>query len=476
MDDVQELLNMASANFHAHKQAVAAINDDPVLRQWFAIEYKSYTTALSFFNLDAMELRNTRKNYNEIISKIFKQIEHCENELGNLNTEFIHNKKGNNIRIVGQINEMQTTCSTLQDLKKDLRELAQIFHNADQKIRSSLKSDHRAALTRFCAGNKFDSFDLGCRLYEMASEDETDPKRPPLLTELFLKANELQTALERLELPNMPGVAREIIMFQIEKAIRACQMIKDFSEEAAKLLGADIKQIQALKIELGQCNQAELTVILNQGPVLIETLSKSFINLNYLSHLLNHLIFFTEQLYDLKMFYKVLRIDFLPALTGKADRPDSPLNPTCLAEDKANHFFSGISGLIRTIKMLFASLSGKKVVSDLELRNKITETIKHCPIYFSKKPTDLARMEEFIHGYLDGFSKPFPYDSLFQVIKNVLAVYGDRIECFFNDFKIDPDKVVSISEFLPVVESKPPGKLGSLMKRIEKRLTTEIKI
>ena len=133
-------------------------------------------------------------------------------------------------------------------------------------------------------------------------------------------------------------------------------------------------------------------------------------------------------------------------------------------------YFSGIKGLLRIIKLLFGSAGSKKMVNETELKEKLQKILNTCSLYCSNNKDAIEEMREFIHGHLEMYHKPFPYNGLFDVCKKTLGLYGETVERTIFSYQIDPLRIKNGKDESPPEQNHSSVKqisLGRLIARIE---------
>ena len=107
------------------------------------------------------------------------------------------------------------------------------------------------------------------------------------------------------------------------------------------------------------------------------------------------------------------------------------------------------------MKLMFKSLSGDAAINQVELQLILEKAINNCGIFYGKSPKDVKELAAFIDSLIKQFSRPFPYDNIFLLVKQAIATYGTNVERFIKQYNTK-------KEFQAISKADIPSTFGKL--------------
>ncbi len=464
MEKAKETLNRIKSFLTRCENNIQQALADPRINQWGNIDFEKHAERLAYFELPLAEIRKASESLNKSTRNILQQIEHWKNDLGNLEAD-INMQSVTPERAQTLASALEKEFLTLKEQMGGLKNVTEILIAGDLELRQKMTLKGLVPLARKINSKSADNFEDGLEIYMFITKNETIEGNDTKLSDYFAKANDLQIRLENVKLPDMPGLAQAVIRHHTDTAINAIEIIKDFINSSNEKFADKISAVDAVKQEILSVQDESLSNLLKKYPNTAQSLGISITEFQFNKYILNKLKLVSSLLDNLYLFHSTLRHHFLSKLASQMRAEGNPINPQTVSAEKSDEFFSGVKGVMRSIRLLVSSLSGHQVLSDTELEQYLAQLLDSCPVYYGNSKDDIKKIEKEINKYIGNFDRPFPYEPLTRTMKNGLATFGSRLEKFINSFKLDKQAGEKREKSLGPA-TKPPATLGLLLKQI----------
>ena len=166
-----------------------------------------------------------------------------------------------------------------------------------------------------------------------------------------------------------------------------------------------------------------------------------------------------DALDQLSVFHLLLKNRLIPDLQRESALQGSTLSPITIAAKMTRTFFTfftGATGIIRSLKLMMTSLTGQAAINENELQLTLEKAIMNCKTYYGTSRDDLKKMKLYIDTLVGHYPKPFPYNDLFKLTRTTLSAYGEEVDKFIRlqDIPMDAQTLTKASL---------PAKVGLLL-------------
>lgn len=464
METPKLIIDQARTYLNDCKQNILNQYKNLRLIQWDNSNLEKYAAEMSFFGLP-QGMIIARDQHRKLSLAILKQIEKCENELGAIELEIVHNT------ISPEKALLLAEKSTLEsaDLNKPLDEWSgyvQTLLEADKILREKLSLAALVPFTLFVADkSKKEMIEEGYAFYQAITLEQPRAGNEVTLQGYLSHAVQLEKILLEIDLGPLSGLPAAIVNHQIKTALAAPDQLKHFIEEFHRQLPGECAVIATITKQLSELNRGDINSCLEQMDNLATTLSKNLISLRHKRKSYKQFEYIPLILQELKDFHSVLTARIIPDLCGRIAKPGSPVNPGTIAAELSAEYFTGLQGFVRAMKHLFGSIGGQQAIRLADLQEKIYKVLTTCEIYYGTTGTEIGKLQNFLDEHLCGYNKPFPYEPLFQLLKRSISLYGSRLEKYLLSCRVDsvavPDEEGTVSS------PRTGGTMGRLLSKIE---------
>ncbi|MGV1098288.1 hypothetical protein ACUUL3_02630 [Thiovibrio sp. JS02] len=430
---VEEMIDKAKARLAAQRNEAFTLPTDPRVTQWKKFNFTRYEYLLSFFKLSSM-LAEARDQHPAATQNVLRYIEKCENELGALEID-IHRRTVRPGSALAKAQRIIEGCAEYKDTLDSWRGHLNRLLIADKTIRENLFLAALLPIARELSKKNAELVEDGFIFYSMVKDDE-QANGHKTLHELKAQAIDLEKRIRTVDLGGLSGLARTIVDHQLQVVLRTTDQVKSFIEYFLQNLPGEILSVDRIQQELTGLKQAPAPAILEKLDALIPTLARNLIDLRHKAKTLKQIRLLPLILDEIKNLQLSLKTTILPELQRRIKETGSSVNPNSLAAEKTAEFFMGLKGFVRAVKLLFSSLGGQKVVKVDDLHKKIVDILTSCEVYYGSEREELGRLQNFIDAKLSDFDRPFPYEGIYQIVKESIAAYGTRLEKLLFSFEV----------------------------------------
>ncbi len=453
------------------QQEAQASLDDPQAAQWKKVDFLNIEEMLFLLGID-LSLNADNNKYRHNALEIIKKTEIIKNELGNIEAD-IRMHTTNPRRVKNNVQKVVQKSRELEPLLAEMFRLKTKIHQATATIKDnlSLHTLIRLARKRLSKHNS-EPFENGYKYYLTLSGDKDKTTGKVSLEKNFQTAVAIEKKLTDLELPELPAIVENIIQHQIKICHEAATATKIFIDYSTDSFQPELEEIKKFKEDLDVVRQKNIFEIIGETEKLADDLSKLLRAFFFKSFIIKGLDTVELLLQNLKQFLGNFDETLFNDLKDKIMQTDSPLNPAVPAGKTSVDFFSGITGLLRMIKLFWGGLSGQKTIDEVEFQKLLIKAISSCKLYYSDQKDALEKMRDYINGYLDEYSRPFPYNDLFAETQKAIYAYGGSVKQYiFTQMADHPGPVGNsvADDSDKETASTHPISLGRIIGKIEAR-------
>ncbi len=459
LEQTKAILETIRADLKREKEAVVAIVKDPRVAEWQTIDLKENQALLTAVGINPIEIGEALANYPKQAQKIGKQIVEWGNEVGNQLADLIGQPKPD--VVLAAAHRLEEKSKALAAMHQELLASTNRFVMADQTLRQQLSLKPMLVIAKSLNTSKKDILDGGLMTLAMLVADIGQKDGERTLGEICKEPAMLAARFQRLDVTKLPRIVEEILFHHIEEAVTACKEIGLYLENGNERLARELEWIGTIEEDLKALQSAKTAALLSGISQQATIIGKLITALYQKRQLKEMMATVSEALELLKIFHSLLKNKLAPGLQKEVELPGSALNPITSATTMTRSFFTGATGMIRSIKLMMTSLTGKSAINEVELQLILEKGIANCKTFCGKTPADLKAMKDYIDRLVGQYPKPFPYNDLFKLTRATLSAYGEEVESFLQKYKVPKD-------MLPITTGVAPAKLGKLIAAIAK--------
>jgi len=459
LEQTKAILETIRADLKREKEDLVALLKDPRVAEWQTINLKENQALLAAIGINLTEMSAALVNYPKQAQKIGKQIVEWANEVGNQLADLIGQPQPDIAFEAAR--RLEEKCRGLAALKEDVLASINRLLMADQTLRQQLSLKPMLAIARSLDTGKKDLFEGGLMTLSLLVADIAPKGGDRTLGEMCKEPALLVARFQRLDVAKMPRIVEEILFHHIEEAVAVCKEIGLYLENGNDRMSRELQWIGTIERDLKALQSTNTAALLNgigQHAILVAKLISALYQKRQLKEMMATV---SEALELLSIFQLLLKNRLIPVLQKEVELPGSPLNPITSSTTMTRAFFTGATGMIRSIKLMMTSLTGQSAINEIELQLILEKGISNCKIFYGKTPADLKAIRNYIDSLIGQYPKPFPYNDLFKLTKTALSAYGDEVERFLQQYSIPKD-------MLPMTKGAAPAKLGKLIAAIAK--------
>jgi|GEM_PF-2618719 len=450
-----------------NKAEIYAMLKDPDIVTWQQINFEKNAPLLKFLGISVQALTKTLIQYPKSAKEISQNITRWNNEVGNQLADLLDNK--NVDEALKKAQALETQAGELETLKSQLQQQISIFAESAQLVRHSLSLQAIIPLSEKSPGVKSNLFTSGLNVLSLVTDEIGNNPAQKNIDQISSEASNLATRFSHIEMPKVPRLAEEIIFHYISLGSSTTQEVITFISNLKARLEGEHTTLEHIKTGISELYNQDIETILQGLKTHAASLGSLICGLHHKRQLQKNMETIGETLELLNIYQLALKKKLIPALTAEIDTPASSLNPTSISAAKTKDFFLGAKGIIRSVKMMVTSLKGHEAINELELQIILETALNKCSVYYGKSAKDVKKLSDFIHGLIEKFTRPFPYEDLFNLTKLTISSYGTQIEHFIKQCEIPP-------ELLCLTNSQIPDNFAGLIQRLRDKNTAFHKV
>ncbi|MDZ7641135.1 MAG: hypothetical protein U5J62_03805 [Desulfurivibrio sp.] len=423
MTEIESELAQLAQLLQTVRTVVEPLAGDRRLEQWRQINFDKQGELLAAYGLVADDLRRARDRSAQNITLILKELAKLENEHGDLALDFRRQAiKPPAAR--ARIKQIKEEAAPLETLLLELQEHCRLLFSADEQARRLPTPAGLLPAAKRGTRTDPENLDMGLRFFIFATRDQGKGNS---LTAAQGRVIELEGQLRQLDFADLPPMAANLLTHPRQVGLTAADRLKAYIEHFQQQPPAEIKTLKEFQKQLATIRRQPLAPLLEQLPALSMRYSNILLDLYNRSRALRQIELIPACLQKLEQLHTVLQ-ELPSRLRQQLQIPGEPLNPERVAAEHAAEFFVGLRGMMLTFKMLWQSLGGGKVISATELQEKSVEVLNNCPSHIGDSEQSQARQRAFLENQLADYSRPFPFDLLFEHMQKIITLYGGRLE------------------------------------------------
>lgn len=459
LEQTKSILESIRLNLKREKESVVAILKDPKVAEWQTIELERCLPLLAQIGIDPAAIRTTLVEYPKQAKKIGAQIAAWGNEVGNQLADLIAHPEPKTALPAAR--KLEEKSKGITAMKEELLAHSSRLVRADQLLRQQLALKPMLPIAKLLTTSRKDLFDGGLITLNLLIGDIDPKESAKTLAEIIQEPAKLETRFQRLDVTKLPRIIEEILFHHIDEAVQASQEIALFLGEVNDRLSRELKSVSMIEQNLQALRTENTAGLLNGIMEQATVLGNLVVSLYHKRSLKDSLATVNEALELLNIFHLLLKTKLIAGLQKEVEVSGSPLNPITISVQMTRTFFTGATGILRSLKLMMTSLTGKGAINEAELQLILEKGIVNCKHFFGKSHADLKKIKLYIDSLVGDYAKPFPYNDLFRLAKASLSAYGEEVEKFIANSDI-PKEMHSLTTV------KVPAKAGKLLAAIAK--------
>ncbi|VAW35731.1 hypothetical protein MNBD_DELTA03-381 [hydrothermal vent metagenome] len=432
----KDILTNIREYLRVEKEALLNLLRDPRITIWKNIDIIAIEGNLKVMGISSQELQKALQGYPRQAKGAAVHIKLCNNEVSNQLADLIDCR--NPESALQAALQLKKKSRQLAALLSSLHQLTDKFFSADQKIRQLLSFENILPLARHITSQQPHIFKEGLEVYRLLTVSaETKDDGPPGIAALSSQAAQLQSRFQHVDILNFPRPVEEILYHYLELGSKTIEQLLIFNNKTAGILSVDQESIKTLNRrfpELAALENTEelLNGVLQQAAAVYRLLS----DLYHKRETVKTCAKIAESLEFLNIYHLTLKNKIIPALQDEIKKNNSPVNPATLSSKKTRDFFTGPKGIIRSMKLMVTSLKGHHALNQVELQIILEKAVKSCKTTHVSTNKEGRELRDFIDSLINHFSRPFPYDVIFTLVKQTITAYGQAAEKMVKDYGV----------------------------------------
>ena len=453
LKQAQDILESNRAYLLAEKEEIIKRLQDSRITAWSKIKFSSLDNMFKALGISSADLQKTLKSYPVLGKELNKHIKACNIDISNQLADLIGCKSPDKALLAAE--QIKPKLESLAELKLALYNEIEIFITADKVLRQSLNIEALIPLSSRLAQKHKHLFNEGVEVYQLITEPTASDNTTLSLDETNQEVKKLESRYKNIDILGLPRLAEEIIYHYIKIGTDTIKQVSLFAKATTGLLSSNIGVIHNIKNDLSTLKTAETQIIIREINKQAMAISNLIGNLYHKRELKTTLAKTTETLELLNIYHLAIKNKIIPAIKAQITDPGAEINPVVIAGKMTRSFFTGTKGIILSMKLMVKSLSGQEAINRVELQIILEKAITHCKVFYGKSPKDIKELRLFINDLIKQFSKPFPYDNIFMLVKQTIGAYGNNLENFIKQYETK-------KEFQAIAKTKIPGNFGKL--------------
>lgn len=457
LSQTKSLLEALRANLKREKESLIALLKSPKIADWQTIDLKKAEPLLTGIGIAPGQISSALVEYPKQAKKIAKQISDWDNEIGNQLADLIGQPDPE--PALAKAQALEARCQGLVKLKEEFHACTHQLMLADQLLRQQLDLKPMLAIAKLLTVGKREFFDGGTATLTLLVSFPDTEARPQTVQETRQEPGKLAERFHRLDVTKLPRLIEEVIFHHIEVAVAATKEIDIFLEALSDRLARESEGVGIIEQNLaalqGESAAGLITGITRQAGMVANLIS-SLYHKRQFKEAMNTV---NDALDLLNILHLLLKNKIIPELQKEVALPGSLLSPDTIAARMTRSFFTGAAGIIRSLKLMMTSLTGKAAINENELQLTLEQAIMNCKTFYGASREDLKKMKYYIDSLVGHYPKPFPYNELFKLTRATLTSYGEEVEKFISNHEIPKD-------MQKLATSPIPAKVGLLIAAI----------
>ena len=463
LEQAKAILETIRADLKREKEEVVVHLKDHRIVGWKTIDLNKNQALLAGIGIDPAVISATLVEYQQQARKIGKQISVWGNEVGNQLAD-----------LIGQLNPDLSLAAAqrlaekslgLSAMKEELFACTSRLVQADQRLRQHLTLKSMLAIAKILVTGKRDFFDGGMATLDLLMGNTVGQEGVRTLGDMCQEPARLEARFKRLDVSKLPRIVEEILFHYIEEAVVASKEVGVFLAALNGRMARELELIATIERDLNALS-SENTAVLFDGISQQAAVAGNLISSLYHKRQIKESMATSNEVLELlNVFHLLLKNRIIPSLQKEVGKPGAALNPVTISVKMTHSFFMGAIGMIRSIKLMITSLTGKAAINESELQLTMEEGIRNCKVFYGKTHADLKKITLYIDTLIGQYPKPFPYNDLFKLTRTTLSAYGDEVEKFIHGYDVPKDL-----QTLAAVNT--PAKVGKLTAAIIKHKKT----
>lgn len=432
-DTPQAIIAQLHSVLQTTMTAINSLMANEELRQWDRVNFEKAGQLFEAFGLTD-NYKKALDVYKSAPKEILRQVERLENELQSLALDL----KRRGIKpeaALALAKRLEGECDLLGGPLTALKEQCSLLLAGQKKLREQLTFTALIPQAKKYKEIHADRVDEGYRFFCFVNESHQE-EAGPSLSRCQARAAKLEQKFKAIETKGLPGLAAAVLEHQVYVAVKGADQVKAYIEDFHQYPPGELEKIATVIQQTEKLREAELAAVIQNLPEVTLAVGNALSALYNRAKALRQMELLPVFLKHLDLLYATISGPLREEIKHQILKNDSPLNPATVAAEKVPDFFLGVQGFVRTLKLLFQSLTGQKSISTVELQDKAVAVLNSCHTYYGTTESDLTKLKNFLENQLDAYNQPFPYDALFQFMKNLIDTYGTRLEQYVNNYKL----------------------------------------
>ena len=452
-DDIATLRN----GLKTYADEIKRLLTHPILLSWHQVDFEKCASDLTTLGVPAKDISRSIAACKHGAANLKKMSLQLTNELGNLHADLEGNFDNAEVRNKAAKNTSQF--ELIQHEISAIRAHAKSLIVARTQLTANLDLDILLKLAGETVGGRSDLFDNGLKMFKSFFPDNNGNN---ILQKYIETGKQMEERFKSIEVPKLPNLAEEVILHHITLGAHTSQQVHLFSKTIADRFLSEISTKNLLSLQLKALqDEVDISAILQKSRKIATSLGELVLYMYNKKNILERVPLIQETYQYLNIYYLSIKNSLLDKISLEI-LADSSINPINAAEKGTKVFFAGVKGLLLSFKLMYSSLKGREAINEIELQLILENAINSCRIFYGDSRQDIHRLKIFIDGLIKKFSRPFPYNQLFRIVKITMADYGSNVESFVHSLEID-------EKYHSNQKTKMPKSFGKLVYIIEKR-------
>ena len=452
-------LEAIRADLKREKEALITLLKDPRIADWQTLDLKKNQPLFECIGLDPGLISEALVEYPKQAKKIAKQISDWDNEVGNQLADLIGQADPD--LCMAKARALEEKSRGLATMKEELVACTRQFMLSDQVLRQQLDIKPMLAIAKALATSKKELFDGGIATLTLMLPSPATEGGVRSLHEMRQEPTRLAERFQRLDVTKLPRLVEEILFHHIEESMITIKEINDFLEALNDRLAREFETVGTIERALAALQTENAAALVAGITKQASQLGNLITALYHKRQLKDTMATVNDALDALNVFHQLLKTKLIPDLQKEVAVSGSALSPITIAAKMTRSFFVGATGIIRSLKLMMTSLTGKAAINENELQLTLEQAIMNCKTYYGNSREDLKKMKYYIDTLVGHYPKPFPYNDLFKLTRTTISVYGEEVDKFIRGREIP-------KELQKLATSPIPAKAGMLTAAITK--------
>ncbi len=460
LKEIKEGIAELSDNLKKYQNEIKGWMSKPDVSAWFKVEIGKHMVELKALGLPAQQISSSIISCKKDSKKILVQIAVLGNAGANLQADLMGSVDLNDISLSAK--KLASKHKLLESEVTHLYKQINFLSKAKQKLNEGLTIQNLLKFSWSLAAKQTGAFEKGLALFRLFFPHDDGKSNQKTLASYKKMGEKLTARFQGLELCALPNLAEEIVHRQVNIGLLTTQQIYDFIAAVERRFTSEHNQKKRLEEKLEQLgHQESISMTLTEFKTTANSLCKLVISLSGKYALYEHMCMIPKIHEHLNVFHLSLKNSLIAQAQADSKILGSAINPETIAAKKTKTYFFGLKGVVRSIKLMYSSIKGKQAINEIELLQILEKAICTCRIFYGNSAADIQKLKAFIDNLLQDYARPFPYTSLFTLVKKTIAEYGSQVENYVQDYTID-------EKYRTLTETPIPVNLGKLSTELSK--------